>query len=85
MCSIDDGSSGRPALGRPLPSTTGGHVTAQVLAYLDPGSGSMILQLLVGGVAAMGVALKMYWQRVLVFLRIRRDDEESSVEQDATS
>jgi hypothetical protein len=45
----------------------------------------MILQLLVGGVAAMGVALKMYWQRVLVFLRIRREDEESTVEQDATS
>jgi hypothetical protein len=64
----------------------GGYVTAQVLAYLDPGSGSMILQLLVGGVAAMGVALKMYWQRVLSFLRIRRDDEEPAAErQDATS
>jgi len=40
----------------------------------------MILQLLVGGVAAMGVALKLYWQRVLSFLRIRRDDEEPAVE-----
>jgi len=27
-----------------------------ILAYLDPGSGSMILQLLAGGVAAVGVA-----------------------------
>ena len=46
----------------------------------------MILQLLVGGVAAMGVALKMYWQRVLSFLRIRRDDDKSTGEQqDATS
>ena len=46
----------------------------------------MILQLLVGGVAAMGVALKMYWQRVLSFLRIRRDDDEPTGEQrDATS
>ena len=61
-------------------------MTAQVLAYLDPGSGSMIAQLLVGGVAAMGVALKMYWQRVLSFLHIRRDDDESTAEQqDATS
>jgi hypothetical protein len=41
----------------------------------------MILQLLVGGLAAMGVALKMYWQRVLSFLRIRRDDDESTGEQ----
>ncbi len=56
-------------------------MTALVLAYLDPGSGSMILQLLVGGLAAMGVALKMYWQRVLSFLRIRRDDDESTGEQ----
>jgi hypothetical protein len=64
----------------------GGYVTTQVLAYLDPGSGSMILQLLVGGVAAVGVGLKMYWQRVLSFLHIRRDDEEPVAEQqDATS
>ena len=34
-----------------------------VLAYLDPGSGSMILQILAGGVAAVGVAAKMYWRR----------------------
>ena len=61
-------------------------MTTQVLAYLDPGSGSMILQLLVGGLAAVGVGLKMYWQRVLVFLHIRRDDEEPVAEQqDATS
>jgi hypothetical protein len=46
----------------------------------------MILQLLVGGLAAVGVGLKMYWQRVLVFLHIRRDDEEPVAEQqDATS
>ena len=71
---------------QPLSFDDGGYVTTQVLAYLDPGSGSMILQLLVGGVAAMGVALKMYWQRVLSFLRIRRDEDEPTGEQrDATS
>ena len=59
-------------------------MTALVLAYLDPGSGSMILQLLVGGLAAMGVALRMYWQRVLSFLRIRRDDDEPAPERDAS-
>jgi hypothetical protein len=53
----------------------GGLVT-QVFAYLDPGSGSMILQLLAGGLAAMGVAIKLYWRRVLSFLRIRRPDDE---------
>ena len=36
----------------------------------------MIAQLLVGGLAAIGVAIKLYWQRLLVFLRIRRDDDD---------
>ena len=47
-----------------------------VIAYLDPGTGSMLAQLLVGGLAAAGVALKLYWHRVLSFLRIRRDEPE---------
>jgi len=33
-------------------------------AYLDPGSGSMLLQVLLGGVAAVGVVCKMYWYRI---------------------
>jgi hypothetical protein len=33
-------------------------------AYLDPGSGSMMLQLLLGGVAGAGVILKLYWGRL---------------------
>ncbi len=45
------------------------------LAYIDPGSGSMILQLILGGLAAAAVFLKMFWHRVLVFLRIRKPYE----------
>jgi len=45
-----------------------------ILAYLDPGTGSMLVQLLVGGVAAAGVALKLYWHKFLRLLRIRKDD-----------
>ena len=47
-----------------------------VLAYLDPGSGSMILQILAGGVAAVGVAAKMYWRRVSRFLHLSKADPE---------
>lgn len=32
-------------------------------AYLDPGTGSMILQLLLGGVAGLLVIGKLYWHR----------------------
>ena len=47
-----------------------------VLAYLDPGSGSMILQIIAGGVAAVAVTAKLYWNRILRFLRIRKDEPE---------
>ncbi|NLT05111.1 MAG: hypothetical protein GXY03_02255 [Solirubrobacterales bacterium] len=46
-----------------------------LLAYLDPGSGSMILQIIAGGLAAVAVTAKLYWNRLLRLLRIRKDDE----------
>jgi hypothetical protein len=49
---------------------------AAVLAYLDPGTGSMLVQLLVGGVAAAAVAVKLYWYRILRLLRIRKGEPE---------
>ncbi len=33
-------------------------------AYLDPGTGSMLLQVILGGIAAVGVALKLYWHKL---------------------
>ena len=35
-------------------------------AYLDPGTGSMLLQVILGGVAAVGVAIKLYWHKLRV-------------------
>ena len=34
------------------------------VAYLDPGTGSMLLQALLGGVAALGVIARLYWHRL---------------------
>lgn len=45
-------------------------------AYLDPGTGSLILQVIVGGVAAAAVGVKIFWSRLLTLLRIRDRDEE---------
>ncbi|HLC81795.1 MAG TPA: hypothetical protein VJH68_04000 [Candidatus Nanoarchaeia archaeon] len=39
------------------------------LAYLDPGSGSMILQVLIGGLAAMGIVLKTQWVKLKSFFK----------------
>jgi hypothetical protein len=37
---------------------------AQSHAYLDPGSGSMVLQLLLGGLAGLAVLLKIFWRKL---------------------
>jgi hypothetical protein len=37
-----------------------------VSAYLDPGTGSMLLQVILGGIAAVGVALKLFWHKIRV-------------------
>ncbi len=34
-------------------------------AYLDPASGSMFLSLILGGVAGVGVVVKLYWRKLL--------------------
>jgi hypothetical protein len=40
-------------------------------AYLDPGSGSMVLQVILGGVVGLLMAIKIFWHRILEVLRIR--------------
>ena len=39
-------------------------------AYLDPGTGSIILQLLLGGVAGGIVIFKLYWSKVKSFFGV---------------
>lgn len=51
-----------------------------VIAYLDAGSGSMLLQMLLGGVAAVGVAAKLYWRRITSFFRRRGKELEPRAE-----
>ena len=52
-------------------------------AYLDPGSGSMLLQILLGGTAGLAVLLKLYWQRLLlVFGRQAKENAEENTEEE---
>ncbi|NMC64294.1 MAG: hypothetical protein GYA55_14110 [SAR324 cluster bacterium] len=44
-------------------------------AYLDPGSGSMILQLIVAGVAGLFVGLKFFWGRIVAFFKGSKPDD----------
>ncbi len=43
-------------------------------AYVDPAAGSLVLQLVLGGVAGLGVALKLSYRRVKALFR-RGGDE----------
>jgi hypothetical protein len=55
----------------------------RTLAYLDPGSSSIIIQMIAGGAVALAVTAKLYWGRILRFLRIRKEPQtESTPESD---
>lgn len=43
------------------------------LAYLDAGTGSMIIQGIIGALVTGLYFLKLYWHRLLKFLGLRRD------------
>ena len=43
-------------------------------AYLDPGAGSMILQVLLGGIAGAVVVFRLYWRRFVALFSNRRAD-----------
>jgi hypothetical protein len=45
-------------------------------AYMDPGSGSMFLQLVLGGFAGLALIAKLYWRRFLSLIGLRRDTDD---------
>jgi hypothetical protein len=48
-------------------------------AYLDPGTGSMVIQVILGGIVAALTLLKLYWRRVKAFLTGRQSNDSSSL------
>ena len=47
--------------------------TSAAHAYLDGGTGSMILQVILGGATSLGVAAKLYWHKFLTLVSVRRN------------
>ena len=39
-------------------------VSSEAYAYIDPGSGSMIIQMLIGALVGVGITVKIYWHRI---------------------
>jgi hypothetical protein len=44
-------------------------------AYLDPGTGSILLQVLLGGVAGLAVAGKLFWHKLLNLVGVRKEGD----------
>ncbi len=51
-------------------------------AYIDPGTGSALIQGLIAVVAAIGVTVKLYWHRIVGFLGLRRERDAQSDSQE---
>lgn len=43
-------------------------LSSQAEAYLDPGTGSMFLQIVIASIAAVALWIKMSWQSIKLFL-----------------
>ena len=45
-------------------------IASPAQAYLDPGTGSMLISAVIGVVAAAALGLKMFWYRVVGLFRV---------------
>ena len=53
------------------------------LAYLDPGSGSYVVQILIASLAGIGFFVKTYWKQIKgIFSQRNKNSKEKSDEQD---
>lgn len=55
-------------------------ITTPAYAYLDPGTGSALLQGLLAGVAGVLAVLKLYWQRIKQFFSWRPKSQNKSTD-----
>lgn len=57
--------------------------TSPAYAYLDPGTGSIILQVLLGGVAGVALVGKLYWHKFRLLIGAGRPAEKGERTGDA--
>ena len=50
-------------------------------AYIDPGSGSFIIQMLVGAALGASLAIKVFWRRLVSFFTGRKNDDTEEEQQ----
>jgi hypothetical protein len=50
-------------------------ITTNAYAYIDPGTGTIIIQAIVGAIAAGAVTIKIYWYKLKVFFTKKKDKD----------
>jgi uncharacterized membrane protein len=50
--------------------------------YIDPGTGSLVIQSIIGAIAAIGVTLKLYWHKLKLMFSKRQSASDSDVNED---
>lgn len=48
--------------------------------YLDPGSGSVLIQAILAGILGIGVFIKIYWQKINSLFRPEKSEKLTQVE-----
>jgi len=43
------------------------------MAYLDPGTGSFLIQLLIGGAVGIGIAVKVFWAQISGWFKSKKN------------
>lgn len=46
--------------------------------YLDPGSGSMLIQILIGAVLGAGVLIRVFWNKIKTFFGGKPQNDQST-------
>ena len=58
-------------------------VSSPAYGYIDPGTGSLIIQGVIGAIAAVAVTVKLYWHKLkLFFLRHGDHPEDKEIQND---
>lgn len=70
-----------------LPLCAWGAIGAQAprnvqLAYLDPGSGSFMVQALIAALAGIGVTMRLYWTKIKSMLGIATPSDDEDLDSD---
>lgn len=42
----------------------GGLTISNAYAYIDPGSGTIIIQIIIGALVGVGITIKLYWHKL---------------------